>query len=71
MKKYICYSEFDYLEFIDPDLKTKLLKMKIIGIYPGKEELIHATYGNTIKCTKDNGKTFRKTNNFKYTQKQR
>ena len=26
MKKPICYSEFDHLEFIDPDLKTKLSK---------------------------------------------
>ena len=71
MKKPICYSEFDHLEFIDSDHKKKLSKMKIIGIDPGKEELLHATDGKTIKCTKDNGKTFRKTNDFKYTQKQR
>jgi len=71
IKKPRCYTEFEYLEYIDSDQKKKLSKMRIIGIDPGKKELLHATNGKTKKRTKDNGKTFRKTDEFKYTQKQR
>jgi hypothetical protein len=70
MKKPSCYSEFEYLEYIDEETRKTLSKMMLLGIDPGKIELIHATDGKIIEYTKPNGKTFRKTKEFSYTQKQ-
>jgi hypothetical protein len=66
MKKPFNYKSTLYVDELTNEKKEKLLKFQIIGIDPGKEDLIYATNGSTeIK----NGK--HKTTIFRYSQNQR
>lgn len=71
MSKPKCYKKDIYVDQLSDDEKQKLLKLKKVGIDPGKIELIEATDGETTKVKKKNGKIFRKTHHYRYTNKQR
>jgi hypothetical protein len=71
MTKPTCYNEFEYLEYTDDNTKKKLSKMKLLGVDPGKIDLIHVTDGDIKEITRENGKVYRKTKEYKYSQKRR
>ena len=77
MTKPYNYKEFIYVDELNDIQKEEYSKRKLIGIDPGKIELIYATDGNTIiekkKVLRDNKEIIidkHRTNTFRYTQKQ-
>ena len=71
IKKPSCYNEFEYIEYLDDESKKNISKMNIIGIDPGKEDLIFASDDKIVNIEKNNGKVYRKTKIVRYSQKQR
>lgn len=64
------YSEFRYINNISNSDKSKFKEYQIIGIDPGKSDLIFATNGKTRKIEKK-GQDKNVTEYFRYTQNQR
>jgi hypothetical protein len=72
MPKPKCYKEEKYVDDLTDDDKKRMLKKKLVGIDPGKIDLIYATDGNTQNIIKGNpNKIFRNTTYFRYSNKQR
>jgi hypothetical protein len=71
MKKPRWYKEDIYVDQLTDEQRKEMLTLKLIGADPGKIDLIYATDGNTETIKKENGKTFRRTPYYKYSNKQR
>jgi hypothetical protein len=71
MRKPKCYKDDRYVDDLLDKEKKELLLLTLIGIDPGKIDLIYATNGETETIKKENGKIFRKTPFYRYSNKQR
>ena len=71
LKKPKNYKSDYYINEIPEEQLIKLRGKKLIGIDPGKSDLIFCTDGYTETIKKDNGKIYRKTRTFKYSNGQR
>lgn len=69
-KKPYTYQEFNYIERYDEDDLMHLRGMNVVGIDPGKSDLIFCTDGK-VETVKKGNKTYRKANTFTYSNKQR
>ena len=65
------FSNETYVDDISDVKKTQLKNKTLVGIDPGKEDLIFCTDGITKIIKKDNGKNVHKTKTFRYSQNQR
>lgn len=71
IKKPKGYREDIYINDINDEDRKYCLDKQLIGIDPGKNELIYCTNGDVKEIHKENGKTFRKTTHYSYSQKLR
>ena len=70
MRKPKSYKECYYLNEISETERVKLTNYDLVGIDPGKDDLIYCTNGKTEKITKNN-KVKHRTPIFRYSQNQR
>jgi hypothetical protein len=71
LKKPSNYKSDLYIDELSENQLVKMRSKKMIGIDPGKSDLIFCTDGDIKTITKDNGKIYRKTNTFTYSNGQR
>jgi RNA-binding protein YhbY len=70
MKKPKCYKEEKYVDQLTDIEKEEVIKLRLIGIDPGIIDLIAATDGKTTTKIKNNGKIFRVTPYYHYSNKE-
>lgn len=71
VKKPANYRSDLYIDELPENQLIKMRSKKLIGIDPGKSDLIFCTDGDIKTIKKDNGKVYRKTNTFTYSNGQR
>ena len=71
MKKPKNYSDDIYVDELTRAEKDYCLNRQLVGVDPGKNDLIHCSNGIVKEITKGNGKVFRHTCHYKYSQKLR
>ena len=71
MKKPKGYSDDLYVNKLTQSEKDYCLSKQLVGIDPGKNDLIHCSNGIIKKIHKSNGKIFRKACHYNYSQKLR
>jgi transposase len=71
IKKPKGYKDDIYIDDLPEDKLKKLRKDKLIGIDPGLSDIIFCTDGHIEQVQKPNGKVYRRTRTFQYSNGQR